>query len=270
MPLSRSIFQRAVAMLHEQDGEVLVVRSPLAPLNAEPRVSSAQISQLLAGHTVLSLERDATGEWYRVRGGDGYEGWTHSGYLMPVNSGWEPSTTLSLGARVHGPYGERDLPLGALLLPGEEVVAGGRVELSELATRFPTSGSAILESARRFFGGVSYQWGGITPWGCDCSGFVQTLFALHGVALPRDAWQQAMEGDEVAADPDRGELGELLFFSDRDDGRVTHVALRAGGDRIVHVAIGRGGMSQDSLGGGEGYLIRLRSQLRAARRVLHD
>ena len=257
-------------MLDGHDGDAFVVRSPVAPLNGEPRVSSGQVSQLLSGHAVALLERDVTGEWCRVRGGDGYEGWVHRGYLIMPAARSGLFTTLSLGARVEGPYGPRDLPLGALLLPGEMVVSGDSVDASELVTRFPPEASAILESASSYFSGASYQWGGVTPWGCDCSGFVQTLFALHGVALPRDAWQQAMVGTEVAVDPDSGAPGDLLFFSDRDDGRITHVALRTGGDGILHVAIGRGGMSRDSLGDGEGYLTRLRSQLRAARRVLHD
>ena len=56
-----------------------VVRSAVAPLFAEPRVSSVQISQLLAGHTVELLEeRDA---WWCVRGLDLYQGWIHRGYL---------------------------------------------------------------------------------------------------------------------------------------------------------------------------------------------
>ena len=59
-------------------GEV-VVRASVAPMHAEARVSSVQISQRLAGHaiTVLSIE----GDWMRVRGEDGYEGWMHRGYV---------------------------------------------------------------------------------------------------------------------------------------------------------------------------------------------
>ena len=56
-----------------------VVRSPIAPLFEEPRVSSVQISQLLAGHHVELLEeRDG---WWCVQGADRYEGWMHCGYL---------------------------------------------------------------------------------------------------------------------------------------------------------------------------------------------
>ena len=54
-----------------------LVRSPVAPLFDEPRVSSVQISQLLAGHHVELLEEREG--WCCVRGTDHYEGWMHRG-----------------------------------------------------------------------------------------------------------------------------------------------------------------------------------------------
>jgi hypothetical protein len=67
-------------------GKVLV-RASIAPMHAESRVSSPQISQRLAGHAVEALEM--AGDWLRVRGEDGYEGWMHRGYV--INDGHEPS-----------------------------------------------------------------------------------------------------------------------------------------------------------------------------------
>ena len=90
---------------------------------------------------------------------------------------------------------------------------------------FSSGGDAIVASATGLFQGTYYQWGGITPWGADCSGMVQTVFALHGVKLLRDAWQQATQGVLLEGGMDAFEAGDLLFFSDRDDGKITHVAL---------------------------------------------
>ena len=61
------------------------VRTPVAPLFAEPHVRSPQISQLLAGRALEVLEeRD---DWYNVRGPDQYEGWLHRGYIAPAPDG---------------------------------------------------------------------------------------------------------------------------------------------------------------------------------------
>ena len=63
---------------------MVLVRAPVAPLHAEPRASSEQVSQSLAGHLAAILEvRDG---WRRVRLGDGYEGWMHEGYLESASA----------------------------------------------------------------------------------------------------------------------------------------------------------------------------------------
>ena len=58
-----------------------VVVAAIAPMLAEPHVSSGQVSQQLAGHVVSIVEDQ--GDWLLVRGSDQYEGWTHRGYLAP-------------------------------------------------------------------------------------------------------------------------------------------------------------------------------------------
>src|SRR5436853_5155953 len=60
-----------------------IVRSPIAPMYAEPQVASVQVSQRLAGHEVDLLESQ-DGDWYRARGVDQYEGWIHRGFLSPA------------------------------------------------------------------------------------------------------------------------------------------------------------------------------------------
>ena len=119
-----------------------------------------------------------------------------------------------------------DLPLGAVVGNGK-CVNGRAMDLTRRREIFPAEPDAIVASATGLFQGTYYQWGGITPWGADCSGMVQTVFGLHGVKLLRDAWQQATQGVLVDGGLDGFEAGDLLFFSDRDDGKITHVALYA-------------------------------------------
>jgi gamma-D-glutamyl-L-lysine dipeptidyl-peptidase len=259
---------------------VAFVRTPVAPLNAEPRVSSAQVSQRLAGHPVYVLEeRD---DWLRVRGLDAYEGWVHRGYLMHIpehgvvvrmESTEEFALTyvprVSLGARVRGERsGRRSLPLGAWLDLDEEVESGDAIRLDALGGRFPAHPDAIIQSAVSYFEGTRYEWGGITPWGADCSGFVQSVFALHDVPLPRDAWQQALEGADAGSELARVQPADLLFFSERADRRITHVGIALGGMRMVHLALGRGGYSVERLGEVEDEYVRaLVGRFVGARRV---
>jgi len=257
---------------HFRSDAHVVVRSALAPLLGEPRISSALTSQLLAGDVLTVLE--SQGPWLRVRGADAYEGWTHSGFVSETfdrDSVWR----WSLGCTVRDADGAtRALPLGARVAPSVDVVGGDVIDDAARRQRFPASANAIAASAERLFAGASYLWGGVSPWGCDCSGFVQRVFALHGVALPRDAWQQAEVGATLSVDAAADHApADLLFFSDRDDRRVTHVGIALNGDsvngaRMVHSSLMRGGVAIESMRAGDAYVARLRAQCVRVQRVL--
>ena len=217
------------------------VRSAIAPLLGEARISAPLTSQLLAGD-VLQLV-DGRGDWLHIRGADDYEGWTHVGFLMPF-TGTEGTWRISLGCVAVDAVGHRRaLPLGARVAAGLEVIEGMAIDPAARAAQFPRDREAIVRSARSLFSGASYLWGGVTPWGVDCSGFVQRIFALHGVPLRRDAWQQAEETVAVADDVTADHApGDLLFFSDRDDRRITHVGIATGDGGMIHSSLSRGGM----------------------------
>jgi len=272
-------------------GEVLhaVVRIALAPVQATPHVAAVQISQFVLGHRLDLLMRE--GPWWRVRGEDGYIGWVHEGYLQTGLAEWarewergtggEP--VVSIGAELiddgwpvtRVPWGGRvirDSP-GRVRLPDgrrAEVGSGELIDVDRLLDRFPPRGESIARSARRWLGSP-YLWGGVTPAGVDCSGFIQSVFWIHGIALPRDSDQQARVGAGRPAG-DRFEdlrAGDLLFFAERP-GRVTHVAISLGGPIIVHSALSNGGVQINDLTGDLPTERLLRDCFVEARRVLPD
>jgi gamma-D-glutamyl-L-lysine dipeptidyl-peptidase len=248
------------------------VHSPIAPMHGEPRIASQMISQQLAGHRVDIVDEE--GDWVRARGADDYEGWMHLGFLSraperTTRQSRQPSR-VSLGCVTEtATGGRRLLPLRAILAPDESVQSGEAIPALKLAERFPRTASAIVRNAKELFMATSYLWGGVTPWGADCSGLVQSVFALHGVQLPRDAWQQAETGEDAGRDV--GELlpGDLLFFSDRDDRRATHVGIAMEKRQMVHLALGRGGYAVERLSDRrDPYVDRLRARFLFARRIV--
>jgi cell wall-associated NlpC family hydrolase len=97
---------------------------------------------------------------------------------------------------------------------------------------------------------------------------VQSIFALHGVQLPRDAWQQSEAGREAEL-LDQLCPADLAFFTDREDRQVTHVAVGLGERRLVHLALGRGGFAVEDLDDlSDAYVSKLRERFLKARRVL--
>lgn len=176
---------------------------------------------------------------------------------------------MSLGCNVRRSDGnEIALPLGAVLDADEEVVHGLAMNHRARARYFAPEPEAIVRRAVELFRGAPYQWGGVTPWGSDCSGFVQTMYALHGTQLPRDAWMQGEAGLDVTGETSELRPADLLFFSDRDDGKITHVALSLGGPTIAHLSLANGGFGINSLDATDPVAEGLRAMFRFARRIL--
>ncbi|HKE90823.1 MAG TPA: SH3 domain-containing C40 family peptidase [Gemmatimonadales bacterium] len=262
-------------------GDVAVVTAALAPLLERPAVRAPRVNEAVQGEPLTLLERKD--DWLRVRGGDGYVAWIHSGYVRVGLTDWfegwlRQATIRSLGCELEY-QGERvRLPIGARLAPLREgsgvetadgrlarVVAG--VVRSESELHAEARLMAIPQLALRWFGGAPYLWGGRTEWGVDCSGLVQAVYAARGLALPRDSDQQAASGEPVALSGSGAgyAVGDLLFFAERE--RISHVALWAGSGRIVHSTLSRGGVVSEDLFADQARLKTLREQLVVVRRV---
>lgn len=252
--------------------KLVLAKTPIAPVLKEPRATATQETQLLYGHCAEVLDEE--GRWLNVRGADGYEGWMHQGYTDPCETDsdlawpWDIDGEISMGCSIRDAKGATlDLPLGAIV-GNAHVIAGRSMDLARRRETFPATSDAIIASATALFQGTYYQWGGVTPWGADCSGMLQSIFALHGVHLLRDAWQQATQGVPVEGGIEAARPGDLLFFSDREDGRITHVALAMSRSRAVHIALGRGGLFIEEFDRPDEYTTSLVGRFRFARRIL--
>lgn len=93
----------------------------------------------------------------------------------------------------------------------------------------------ILYSAYRCLGSP-YRYGGTTPAGFDCSGFVQHVFGENGITLGRSSRDQAQEG--VPVDLSELKPGDLIFFNMRPKkhNSIDHVGLYIGNGRFIHAS----------------------------------
>lgn len=256
----------------------VIATAAVAPLLATASVRAEQVTQLILGETGQVVGAD--GEWLRIRAdGDGYEGWAHQGYLRRVDAAesarWRiAATAWSEGARVEVAGVTRALPLRARVgVEGSAVLLpdGSRGSLADGTLRDETAVrvAALRMPAERWalerFGGAPYEWGGLTPWGVDCSGLVQTAFLARGVAVPRDSSQQALHGVSVPIEAARP--GDLLFFRSESGGAaITHVAFLAADQTIIHSTIACGGVVHEPFTPGSRADGALQPRLVAARR----
>ncbi|AFQ43495.1 C40 family peptidase [Desulfosporosinus meridiei] len=105
------------------------------------------------------------------------------------------------------------------------------------ATTQPTKASAIISTGKQYLG-VKYVYGGTTPAGFDCSGFVQYVFAKHGITLPRVSRDQYKIGTSVSYS--NLQPGDLVFFSLAKNGVVDHEGIYIGNGQFINAASSKG------------------------------
>lgn len=117
-----------------------------------------------------------------------------------------------------------------LLMIGLSAATVGRAQ--EPPPEPPGIISSVLAVAKEYIG-TPYRYGGTTPRGFDCSGYVRFVFSAFGLELNRSSVAQATQGSAVELD--RIQPGDLLFFKTRGQrSRISHVGIYLGGRQFIH------------------------------------
>ena len=125
------------------------------------------------------------------------------------------------------------------------------------------AGARVISKGEEYLG-VPYLWGGSTPDGFDCSGFVQYVYRDNGVSLPRTSRQMAHAGVGLPNEVGALRQGDLMLFANSGKA-ISHVAIYAGNNRIIHSSSSGNGVRYDDLGSSRGRWYA--THLVAARRV---
>jgi len=255
-----------------------VVTRSVADMQGAPDEAAEVVSQAILGTAVriLATRTNAGGEeWFCIETPDAYRGWTPGTALRVLAEGGTPYASegpvfevTSLFANIYATESVSEhkpltvAVIGACLEAGECGERWCRVVLPNgtpawiqqadgeirdaAAPRKRLSPDETAALARRFLG-LPYLWGGRSPFGFDCSGFVQTVYHLSGIELPRDSGlQMAAEGlVEVPAGSER--TRDLVFFGKKGE-PVSHVGMMIGPKEFIQAAPrGRPGVQIASL-----------------------
>ncbi|WP_027410754.1 C40 family peptidase [Anoxybacteroides tepidamans] len=98
-----------------------------------------------------------------------------------------------------------------------------------------TSQKVITEAKKLI--GTPYKFGGTTPKGFDCSGFVYYTYKKAGKTLPRSSASMYQTGKKVHKSNLRP--GDLVFFTTYKKG-ASHVAIYIGNNSIIHATSSKG------------------------------
>jgi hypothetical protein len=206
---------------------------------------SEMVSQLLFGELVHVL-RKKNKSWIKVQCEyDDYMGWIDPKQIIPIDQdafdrfksdfgvALDLSSSLSNNKQSFPIWIGSSLPLFdgiSFKMPTGKYMYNGHAIMT--SDRKPTV-DLLMKIAMKYIN-APYLWGGRTPFGIDCSGFTQVVFKLLGTRIPRDAYEQAQHGQLI----DFVELsreGDLAFFENKE-GRIHHVGIMYGENKIIHAS----------------------------------
>ncbi|MBM7552790.1 C40 family peptidase [Thalassobacillus pellis] len=216
-------------------------------------------TQVLYGERVVVI--NTSGEWAEVvipsqpssKNKEGYPGWIPSCQLQQIDTEmWNKDKTAVVTSKITHLLNEKGTKITDLSYLTELPVQGkddthihvlsphGTAYLPwEDADVHPVSlgrpkenGENIIKIGKGFVG-LPYLWGGLSAFGYDCSGFSYSMHKAAGYQIPRDAGDQAKQGQEIPFDllmP-----GDLLFFAyEEGKGKLHHVGIYYGQGKMLH------------------------------------
>ena len=184
-----------------------LVNTSVANLYKNPSFTSDLVTQALIWENLVICDKKAN--WLQVKQRDGYIAWVHSFYIIDSSiyekhkslhdkENWYFVKDRILEIKIKNKE-KYLLPFGALIPcinyddDSEVILPNGKktvIEIKSLLKYYnPITLNKILELSKPLLG-VPYLWGGKSSFGFDCSGFVQIIFRVLGINLPRDTSQQ--------------------------------------------------------------------------------
>lgn len=213
-------------------------------VRAEASAESQVLTTLSSGTQVDVLSTTGDGKWHKISY-NGTTGFVTGDYLKVTEE-------KIYGQVVAGPLNVRSSPSAdaekvdslavGTIVEIEELIggAGGYVssdyvaQVDAAAASAAGKGSEIAQFAQQYVG-YPYVYGGSSPSGFDCSGFVTYVCKHFGYSVNRTASAQMDNGTAVSKS--QLQPGDLVFFNNGNSSkRATHVGIYIGGNQFVHAS----------------------------------
>jgi hypothetical protein len=226
----------------QQEAAAGICMAALVPVRKAPGEESEMVSQLLFGEYYFVSE--ILKKWLKITTVyDNYAGWIdrkffHEAVVEEIREARMHPVLYSRVSEIGLPDGTLQLIPAGSSLPGYNEANQGFSIGKQNYTIRSLSGELFLPASQKIpetahvFMNTPYIWGGRSVFGFDCSGFIQSVYKIHGKPLPRDTDHQILAGEPIASLKD-SVPGDLAFFCD-EEGEVNHVGMVLAGSLIIH------------------------------------
>lgn len=202
------------------NGEVNVYR---VNMRSQPNTSSGVVDQLTSGDEAYIIGFNCG--WYKVKY-DGQTGYIRSDLMNLTEVPYE-----NTGSSNSPKYFVNGDPISSSSGSSSSSSSSGSSDSSSSSSS--SAGDAIVAEAKRYLG-VPYVWGGSSPSGFDCSGYVQYVMRACGYSINRTASAQLENGYSVSYS--NLQPGDLVFFNNTyaTDAPASHVGIYVGDGEFIH------------------------------------
>ena len=226
-----------------------IIKTTFANIYDKPSFQSQVVTQGIMWEIVEVL--DKKDDWVKLKSPDDYVGWTQNFFLIDANKellkqletmGYltihQPFTSIysdeklinkisNAALSVRFPIIKKNNDLFKIYLPDKSIAYLTQKPIAKNDIR-----KNIINIAKSILG-TSYQWGGKTEYGIDCSGLVQTIFSILNISVLRDASQQIKIVKNNPVKLNEAKPGDLLFFKNENN-NIVHVAIMLETPHFIH------------------------------------
>lgn len=236
-----------------KEGTLAIAIKNVIPIKLKPSFDSEVADESLYGMVLRLIEWVGEG-WYKVETHYNYFGYVHESMIFIDNARAEEwgkiaecyITQVATDVMAEPKYASYQLEVltrgNFIYNTGEETEKWVQVELidkrkgwirKEHYKKMPVPDlkndeenirKNIIDTAFSYLG-TQYRWGGKSPMGIDCSGFVSMAYMLNGIIIYRDA--QLKDDYMKTIKIENIKPGDLLFFPG-------HVAMFIGDGKYIH------------------------------------
>ena len=191
-----------------------IVNADALNVRTMPTTESPAMGLLPTNYEVTVLGQQDN--WYKIDY-NGTEAYVCADYIIITQTDiWVEPTPLPQAPAIS--INPNAIPLSSGLVP------------SYMGSQIP--GEILVEIAKQYIC-VPYVYGGMSPEGFDCSGFVKYCYSLMGADINRVACDQALNGIEIP--PEQILPGDILCFADGiSSGYIGHTGIYVGNGYFIH------------------------------------